>query len=208
MLHPWFDGLKMNDIINNKNGIYNNVIKEFKERLEEIKKKINENNDESFEIKISLPDIIYRSNCNKKSYFIKDSGIKCMNFQQNNKYFLTSIKIVNLNNEFEFMNEIADFCHKRSNNFEANKEYYSFIFNLNFNKELKNNINNNNEEDEEEENEDDSNNDFSYINIISIKIELQKDNKNNNYQLNIYRLTGDKILFYKFYELLYKKILS
>jgi len=37
---------------------------------------------------------------------------------------------------------------------------------------------------------------------------LQKDNKNNNYQLNIYRLTGDKILFYKFYELLYKKILS
>ena len=206
MVHPWFDGLKMKDIIDNKNGIYNNVIKELKERLEEIKKKIENNNNDPIEIKINLPNVIHRSNSNEKSFFIKDSRIKCVNFQQNDKNFLTFIKIVNLNNEFDFMDEIADFCHKSSNYFDASKNYFRFKVNLNFKKFLKNiNNYNNNEEDEEEENEEDSNNFFS--NIL-IKIELQKDNKNNNYQLNIYRLTGDKILFYKFYEILKKKILS
>ncbi len=191
MFHPWFEGLKIKDINENNNGIYNCVINEFKERIEEIKTKLNNNND-LIEIKLSLPNVLHRSNCNSEYFFSKDT--KCVKYKKNDINFLTSIKI-NLSNEFDFMNDLANFCSNKSKNFNVSrKKLYKFKF-LYYN-----------EEEEEEENEDDSN-DINFNNLY-IKIELQKENKNNYYQLNIYRLCGDKILFYNFYEKLKKKFFS
>ena len=191
MFHPWFEGLKIKDINENNNGIYNIVINEFKERIEEIKTKLNNNND-LIEIKLSLPNVLHRSNCNSEYFFSKDT--KCVKYKKNDINFLTSIKI-NLSNEFDFMNDLANFCSNKSKNFNVSrKKLYKFKF-LYYN-----------EEEEEEENEDDSN-DINFNNLY-IKIELQKENKNNYYQLNIYRLCGDKILFYNFYEKLKKKFFS
>ena len=185
MFHPWFEGLKIKDINDNNNGIYNFIIEEFKERYKEIKNKLNNNNNQLNEINLSLPNVLHRSNSNLKIYFSNET--KCVKYQKNDKNFLTSIKL-NLKSEFDFMNDLANFCSKKSKCFKVSKKkYYKFKFCYN------------EEEEEEEENEEDSN-----INNLYIKIELQKEN-NNKYQLNIFRLFGDKILFYNFYEKLKQK---
>jgi hypothetical protein len=194
MFHPWFNNIKINDILDNINGIYNNFIQEFKKRIEIMKNKLNENNNESFDVNISIPENnkLFRSH-SKKTIFFGCSENECVNFKENNEFFWSYIKLKHLDNENDFMNDLANFCQKKSNYLKPSKKYYRFKMGVKVS-EIENN-NNKYYNEEENENDDD----------LVVKIELQK-NKNNNYQLKIYRLSGDKILFYKFYKIIYKKI--
>jgi hypothetical protein len=199
MFHPWFNNIKINDILDNINGIYNIVINEVKKRIETMQLMINENNNESFDVNISIPNNnkLFRSHSKSTIFF---SCQKCVNFKENNNYFWSFIKIKSINNEIEFMNYLANFCENLSNYFKISEKYFRFILGIKINR-IENYNNKNNNSDNEEENDDD---DSNFVNP-SFKIELQKNNKNNNYQLNIYRLSGDKILFYKFYKIILKK---
>ena len=128
LLHPWFNGLKIENILFNKNNCYEFVKDEFEKRFklmnnnfiqEPIIENIQINNFN--QLNLSITPLIERTGDFQKNYFSKDAKCIQYKFVLNNLIKIIPIKIND--NLYEYMNRIVKIC-KKFSMVETNKKKY------------------------------------------------------------------------------------
>ena len=206
LLHPWFNGLKIENILFNKNNCYEFVKDEFEKRFklmnnnfiqEPIIENIQINNFN--QLNLSITPLIERTGDFQKKLTEKKKKKNCYDlfinficniFQKNYfskdakciqyKFVLNNlIKIIPIkinDNLYEYMNRIVKIC-KKFSRVETNKKKFKIYCYLN------------------ENNEDEK---------LIIKISLRENKMENKYELMIQKISGDYFDYLGFYNQFYE----
>ena len=198
MKHPWFNNIEINNILNNDNNCYVNVIKEIELRKNIVNQKreeetlintIHENNNDAVKINMNC-NTVFRS-CNSGNNFFNNNNkfVPFYNFDRNS---FNNIVINKKINGVNLMDQLVSFYDKQENyeiDVDGNKCKLKFNVNINFPKNI------------QDEKEDLDDNDY----YLSVKISLSKINK-SKFILNVYKIYGEKSSFIDFYKKLQRTI--
>ena len=198
MKHPWFNNIEINNILNNDNNCYVNVIKEIELRKNIVNQKreeetlintIHENNNDAVKINMNC-NTVFRS-CNSGNNFFNNNNkfVPFYNFDRNS---FNNIVINKKINGVNLMDQLVSYYDKdKIYEIDIDENKCKLKFNININ--LPKNI--------QDEKEDLDDNDY----YLSVKISLSKINK-SKFILNVYKIYGEKSSFIDFYKKLQRKI--
>ena len=198
MKHPWFNNIEINNILNNDNNCYVNVIKEIEIRKNIVNQKreeetlintIHENNNDAVKINMNC-NTVFRS-CNSGNNFFNNNNkfVPFYNFDRNS---FNNIVINKKINGVNLMDQLVSYYDKdKIYEIDIDENKCKLKFNININ--LPKNI--------QDEKEDLDDNDY----YLSVKISLSKINK-SKFILNVYKIYGEKSSFIDFYKKLQRTI--
>ena len=198
MKHPWFNNIEINNILNNDNNCYVNVIKEIELRKNIVNQKreeetlintIHENNNDAVKINMNC-NTVFRS-CNSGNNFFNNNNkfVPFYNFDRNS---FNNIVINKKINGVNLMDQLVSYYDKdKIYEIDIDENKCKLKFNININ--LPKNI--------QDEKEDLDDNDY----YLSVKISLSKINK-SKFILNVYKIYGEISSFIDFYKKLQRTI--